>query len=87
MLKVWTVFPVSAPGSHRSMVWLRIFPPSDDNLDYFFKQLKLKGGEELISTYGDMDEQSILVKEFIKKGYLFTMFPSIISHNIKKIWD
>ncbi len=60
---------------------------SDDNLDYFFKQLKLKGGEELISTYGDMDEQSILVKEFIKKGYLFTMFPSIISHNIKKIWD
>lgn len=59
---------------------------SDDDLDYFFNQLKEHDAEELISTYGDMDEQSILVKQFLKKGYLLSMFPSIIKHSVGKIW-
>ncbi|MBX7077222.1 MAG: geranylgeranyl reductase, partial [Methanobacteriaceae archaeon] len=59
---------------------------SDDDLDYFFNQLKEHDAEELISTYGDMDEQSILVKQFLKKGYLLSMFPSIIKRSVGKIW-
>lgn len=59
---------------------------SDEDLDYFFIQLKEKGAEELISTYGDMDKQSILVKEFLKKGFIFSMFPSIITRSVGKIW-
>lgn len=36
-----------------------------------FTKLKEKNAEEIISKYGDMDKQSILVKEFIKRGLIF----------------
>lgn len=60
---------------------------SNDDLDYFFVKLKEKGAEKIISKYGDMDKQSILVKEFIKKGFLFSLLPSFIGRKVSKIWS
>lgn len=60
---------------------------SDDDLDYFFIKLKEKGAEKIISEYGDMDKQSVLVKEFIKRGFLLSLLPSFIGRKVSKIWS
>ena len=59
---------------------------SDDDLDYLFVQLKEKGADKLISEYGDMDNQSILVKEFLKRGLMFSLLPAIHKKELAKIW-
>lgn len=59
---------------------------SDDDLDYMFVKLKDKNGEEIISKYGDMDKQSILVKEFIKRGFIFSIIPKIFFRKLTSIW-
>ena len=60
---------------------------SDRNLDYLFKKIKENNGERLISEYGDMDKQSILVKEVLKRGLLFKITPKVISSKISSIWS
>lgn len=60
---------------------------SDEDLDYMFKKLKEKNGEEIISKYGDMDQQSILVKEFIKSGLIFSIIPKIFFKKLIAIWN
>ena len=45
-----------------------------------------KNIEQLINEYGEMDKQSTLVKQIIKKGYLLSIFPKILLKNITKIW-
>ncbi|MGN0094171.1 MAG: geranylgeranyl reductase family protein [Methanobrevibacter sp.] len=60
---------------------------SDRNLDYLFKKIKENNGERLISEYGDMDKQSILVKEVLKRGLLFKITPKVISSKISRIWS
>ncbi len=59
---------------------------SNEDLDYFFIKLREKNLEQVISDYGEMDQQSKLVKEIIKKGYLFKIFPKILFKKITKIW-
>ena len=59
---------------------------SDDDLDYFFEELKEKEADKLISEYGDMDNQSILVKEFLKRGLVLTLLPAIHKRELAKIW-
>lgn len=59
---------------------------SDDDLDYLFGKLKENNGEELISKYGDMDTQSVLVKEFIKRGLIFKIIPSFFIKKVSKIF-
>lgn len=59
---------------------------SDDDLDYFFIKLKEKNCDELISEYGDMDNQSILVKEFLKRGLILSLLPAIHKKELAKIW-
>ena len=59
---------------------------SDDDLDYLFLKLKENDGEELISEYGDMDNQSRLVKESIKRGLVFKVLPSFLFKNVVKIF-
>ena len=59
---------------------------SDDDLDYLFIKLKEKEGDKLISEYGDMDNQSILVKEFLKRGLIFSLLPTIHKKELAKIW-
>ena len=59
---------------------------SDDDLDYFSEKLKEKEADKLISEYGDMDNQSILVKEFLKRGLVLTLLPAIHKRELAKIW-
>ena len=59
---------------------------SDDDLDYLFIKLKEKDADKLISEYGDMDNQSKLVKEFIKRGLIFSLLPKIHKSELAKIW-
>lgn len=60
---------------------------SDDDLDYMFTKLKEKNAEEIISKYGDMDKQSVLVKEFIKRGLIFSIIPKVFFRKLTKIWS
>lgn len=59
---------------------------TDDDIDYLFFKLKENDGEYLISKYGDMDTQSVLVKEFIKRGLLFKIIPSFLFKKVGKIF-
>ena len=59
---------------------------SDEDLDYFFEKLKEKEADKLISEYGDMDNQSILVKEFLKRGLVLSLLPAIHKKELAKIW-
>ncbi|MCG2828711.1 geranylgeranyl reductase family protein [Methanothermobacter sp. K4] len=59
---------------------------SDDDLDHIFLRMKEYGAEELISRYGDMDRQTPLIMEFLKRGLLFRIIPSILSKKVASIW-
>jgi geranylgeranyl reductase family protein len=60
---------------------------SNNDLDYIFLKLKEKGVEDLISKYGDMDKQSTLVKEVLKRGLLLSIMPKLLFNRIFKIWS
>ena len=60
---------------------------TDEDLDYMFIKLKEKNVEKIISKYGDMDKQSILVKEILKRGLIFSFIPTILLKRILKIWN
>ena len=59
---------------------------SDDDLDYMFRKLKQEGAEAIISKYGDMDTQSTLVKEMLKRGIIFSILPKMLSWRISNLW-
>ena len=59
---------------------------NDDDLDYLFLKLKENDCEELISKYGDMDKQSTLVKEFIKRGLIFKIIPNFLFKKVVNIF-
>ena len=59
---------------------------SDEDLDYLFLKLKENDGEHLISEYGDMDTQSRLVKEFIKRGLIFKIIPKFLFKKVVNIF-
>ena len=59
---------------------------SDDDLDFFLVKLKENDADKLISEYGDMDDQSIVVKEFLKRGLVFSLLPAIHKKQLAKIW-
>ncbi len=59
---------------------------SDDDLDYLFLKLGENGCEKLISEYGDMDTQSKLVKEFIRRGLLFKVMPTFLFKKVTNIF-
>jgi geranylgeranyl reductase family protein len=65
----------------------RIFKSlSDDDLEYMFRKLKQEGAEAIISQYGDMDTQSTLVKEMLKRGIIFSILPKMLSWRISNLW-
>ncbi|KZX13500.1 geranylgeranyl reductase family protein [Methanobrevibacter filiformis] len=59
---------------------------SNDDLDHIFEKLKNNNAEFLISKYGDMDKQSILVKEILKKGLLLKVIPKSLLFKMLKLW-
>ena len=59
---------------------------NDDDLDYLFLKLKQNDCEKLISEYGDMDTQSRLVKEFIKRGLIFKIIPTFLFKKVVNIF-
>ena len=59
---------------------------SNEDLDYFFVKLKENDCEKLISEYGDMDTQSTLVKEFIKRGLIFKIIPKFLFKKVGNIF-
>ena len=59
---------------------------SDEDLDYFFMKLRQNDCERVISEYGDMDKQSTLVKEFIKRGLIFKIMPTFLFKKIINIF-
>jgi len=59
----------------------------NQELDNMFLKLKEKGAEYLISSYGDMDSQSLLVKEMIKRGILFSVLPQLLYRRMSRLWN
>jgi len=59
---------------------------SDDDLDFMFGKLKEEGADDLISEFGEMDNQSPLVKEMFKSGLLFKILPMILARSISILW-
>ena len=59
---------------------------SDDDVDYLFSKLKQYDCERLISDFGDMDSQSVLVKEFIKKGLILKIIPNFLFKKVINIF-
>jgi flavin-dependent dehydrogenase len=59
---------------------------TDDDLEYMFKKLKEEGAEDIISHYGDIDTQSPLLKEMVKRGILFSILPKMLSRRISSLW-
>jgi flavin-dependent dehydrogenase len=59
---------------------------TDSDLEYMFRKLKEEGAEDIISQYGDMDNQSPLVKEMFKRGILFSILPKMLSRGISSLW-
>ena len=57
-----------------------------DDFDYLLLKLKENDCEKIISEFGDMDEQSVLVKEFIKRGLIFKVVPTFLFKKIGKIF-
>ena len=59
---------------------------NDADFDYIFEKAKQNDCENIVSEYGDMDNQSKLVKEFIKRGLIFKIFPTFLFKKLVKIF-
>ena len=59
---------------------------NNSDLEYMFQKLKEEGTEDIISQYGDMDNQSTLIKELLKRKILFSILPKIFSRRIANLW-
>jgi len=55
-------------------------------LDYLILKIKEKNLENIISEYGDMDDQTPLIQEFLKRGLISSMIPSLIWRKVTRIW-
>lgn len=59
---------------------------NNNDLDQMFIKSKEKGLENIISEYGDMDSQSLLIKELFKRGLIFDILPKIVYRSVSQIW-
>lgn len=55
---------------------------SDDDLDSVILKMKEKEIGKIVSEYGDLDSQSVIMKEIIKSGLLFSILPKLLSRSI-----
>jgi len=54
----------------------------DEDLDSVILKMKEKEIGNIVSKYGDLDSQSVVMKEIIKSGMLFSVLPKLISRKI-----
>lgn len=59
---------------------------TDEDLDFMFIKLKEVGAEEIISKFGEMDDQLPLLKELFKRGILFQILPKILARGVSFLW-
>lgn len=59
---------------------------TEDDFNYMFKILRQYNVDEIISQYGDMDNQTQLLKQLIKSGIIFKLVPKIGIRRLKNIW-
>ncbi len=59
---------------------------TEDDFNYMFKQLKKYDVDRIISQYGDMDNQTPLLKQLVKTGTIFKLVPKIGVRRLKNIW-
>jgi geranylgeranyl reductase family protein len=55
---------------------------SDEDLDSVILKMKEKEIGKIVSKYGDLDSQSVIMKEIIKSGLLFSILPKLLSRTI-----
>jgi len=55
---------------------------SNDDLDSVILKMKEKEIGKIVSKYGDLDSQSVIMKEIIKSGLLFSVLPKLLSRTI-----
>ncbi|BAW31274.1 MAG TPA: geranylgeranyl reductase family protein [Methanothermobacter sp.] len=55
-------------------------------LDHLILKIKEKNLENIISEYGDMDKQTPLIQEFLKRGLIQSMIPSFIWNKVTRLW-
>lgn len=59
---------------------------SAEDYNYMFKILRERHVDDIISEYGDMDNQTQLIKELIKSGVIFKLLPKIGIRRLKNLW-
>lgn len=55
---------------------------SNDDLNSVISKMKEKEIGKIVSEYGDLDSQSVIMKEVIKSGLLFSVLPKLLSRTI-----
>lgn len=55
---------------------------SNEDLDSVILKMKEKEIGKIVSKYGDLDSQSVVMKEIIKSGLLFSILPRLLSRTI-----
>lgn len=59
---------------------------TSDDFNYMFYQLKKYDVDKIISEYGDMDNQTPLLKQLVKTGIIFKLVPKIGVRRLKNLW-
>lgn len=58
----------------------------NEELDNIILKMKEKNLKDIITVYGDMDDQTPLIQEFLKRGLLASLIPSFIWKKVTRIW-
>ncbi len=59
---------------------------NNEELDHIFLKMKENRVEDIISSYGNLDDQTPLIREFLKRGLLLSVLPSFIHKKVTRIW-
>lgn len=73
---------------NKQMKLHKTFALLDDNdFNAIVNSLKKNSAEDIISEYGEIDEQSKLIKEAIKRGWFISLAPKMFLNRITKLWN
>jgi len=58
----------------------------NEELDNAILKMKERNLKDIIITYSDMDDQTPLIQEFLKRGLITSLIPSLIWKKVTRIW-